>query len=48
MSEVPLYAGAFKPAIAKDISPKGKVLKIFQGGFFPSDPMFIISGEVKK
>mmetsp|Transcript_10552 Transcript_10552/g.23580 ORF Transcript_10552/g.23580 Transcript_10552/m.23580 type:complete len:294 (-) Transcript_10552:285-1166(-) len=42
------YSGAFKAPFAKDISPKGKVLKILQGGFFPSDPMFIISGEVKK
>ena len=33
-------AGAFKPAFAKDISGKA--------GFFPSDPMFIIQGEVKK
>jgi SAM-dependent methyltransferase len=34
------YSGAFKPAFAKDISPKG--------GLFPSDPMYIIQGEVNK
>ena len=50
MSEAPLYAGLFKPPFAKDISPKGEVFNILRGPpfKFPSDPMFIISGEVKK